>query len=430
MAASLPAMARAADPVPPAPTGLDVTLGLGVVPLSLELPDIQLSGITTNGSVPLSLDGDAEGVAYAVSLSTELGELGGVPLFAEVAAAFADADESRSSFSSQLAGTGTFAFRLGSSAGDTITLGTAATAAGGTATTNVIVTDPAGATANVAQATFSPAGPNLTNLFAESPTANGGIAFGNAVTTGAPVSGTAIGFAADANGALIVATGDLGAIRVDNLVEQDVDYTELEARLIGAVPLGGSGWVATPSIAPAYRYLRRDVDVLTQILLPTNPATNARAGAFLQTNDDLTAHYAGGSVGIGAVGPIPGDLILSVGANAGLLGMFADYEGTSSATVLGITTTTIAFDPVSDELDELAYFARGSVGVTKQLGGFSLSLGGQAEYLSDVPTLLRNPNVALGTPGAFSATGGEASVRLGSDDAVILSGSLSVSLAF
>ena len=421
--------AHAADPARNEPTSSNITLGLGAVPLSFDLPGIELGAVTTGGGVPTSLDGDVDGLGFAVSLGAQLGELGGVPLFVEVAAAVADADGT-SVLSRQLAGQGSFAFGSGTSTGDTLALTTSTSAAGATASATVNVIDPAGGTATITQATFSPPGANLTNNFAESPTAGGGRAFTNVVTDGSPLSATSIGFAGDANGFLFGATGDLSGIRIDAITAQEIDYAEFETRLIGVVPLGGSGWVATPSVAPAYRYLRRDVDTRVDVLLPINPVANERAAVSLATSDDLTAHYAGGSLGVGAVGPIPGDLVLSVGANAGLLGMFADYEGTSSTTVFGIDTTTIAFDTVADELDEIAYFARASVGVTKQLGGFALSFGGQAEYLSDVPTVRRDPGVAPGTPGTFTATGGGGSVRLDTDSAVILSGSLSVSLTF
>ena len=421
--------AHAADPTSSGPTGVGVTLGLGLVPLSFDLPGIDLGVAAAGGGVPASLDGNVDGVGYAISLGAEVGELGGVPLFVEVTAAFADADGTNS-LSRQLAGRGSFALGSGTSAGHTLALTTSSSATGATASATVNAIDPMGGTATVTQTTFSPPGANLTNNFAEGPTAGGGRAFTNVVTDGSPLAATAIGFAGDANGFLLGATGDLSGIRIDTTTTQEADYAEFETRLVGVVPLGGSGWVATPLVAPAYRYLHRKVDTHVDVLLPVNPVSNRRAALSLTTSDDLTAHYAGGSLGIGAVGPVPGDVILSLGANAGLLGMFADHEGSSSATVFGIDTTTIAFDPVTDELDQIAYFARASVGVTKQLGGFSLSVGGQAEYLSDVPTVRRDVGVALGAPGALTATGGSGSVRLDTDSAVILSGSLSVSLTF
>lgn len=433
LAAGLCVPAYAADPVPsaaPAVADRSVTLGLGAVPLSFDLPGLELGAVATSGEFPTTVGGDADGLGVAVSIGGQIGTLGGVPLFAEFAAAFADANGTRRDVQ-QLGGDGAFALRFGATTGDAVDLTTATTPAGTAATGTVTVTDPAGGTATVTQTTFSPAGLNLTNNFAESSTTGGGgLAFTNVATNGATLSSTAIGFAGDGDGFVLAATGDLSGIAIGTTVLEDVDYTELEARLVAAVPVGSSGWVATPSIAPTYRYLDRDIDVRTDVFLPINPTTDSRAAVSVATTDDLTAHYAGGSLGLGAVGPVPGGLILSVGANAGLLGMFADYSGTASATVFGIDTTTIAFDPVSDELDELAYFARASFGVTKQLGALSLSFGAQAEYLSDVPTVRRDPGVALDGSSALSVSGGNGSVRLDTDDAVILSGSVSVALTF
>ena len=396
---------------------LDFTLGIGVVPLSITFPDIQLEPI---GGVATTLDGETDGLGVALSASREIGALGGVPLFGEVTAAIVDADSTVSSFR-PLSGTGPFAFALGSSAGDTITLGTS-TAGGATATATATVTDPAGGTASTSQTTTSPPGDNLTRNFAQSRTSGAGVAATNVASNGAPVSATAVGFVADTGGFTLNATGDLSALAVAATAVQEIDYAEVEARLVGAVPLGTSGWVATPSVAPAYRYLNRLVDARASVLLPVDPVANARAAVSLLTSDDLTAHYAGGSVGIGAVGQVPGGLIMSLGVDAGLLGLFADYDGASAIELAGIGTTTFGLGAVAEELDELAHFVRGSVGVTRQFGGFGMSFGGQVEYLSDVPTVLRGP-------GGTSA-GGIGTARLGTDDALIVSGSFSVSLSF
>ena len=425
----LPAAAQAADPAQQVPNGSTLSLGIGAVPLTFQFPDIDLGASVAGGGFPESIDGDASGIGLAVSVGGEVGELGGIPIFVEVAGAIADAD-AVSTVSTQLSGAGSFALGAGDSAGDSLVLATAGDATGVTADATVTVTDPGGDDATITQTTFSPAGPNTTFLFAQSGTADGGVAFSNVTTDGATGTGAAIGFTADADGFLLAATGDLSEIAVRAAARQDVDYAELEARLIGAVPIGTSGWLATPSIAPAYRYLRRDLDVRTDIFLPSESVADERAAVSIFGNDELEAHYAGGSLGIGAIGPVPGGLLLSLNANAGLLGMFADYRGTSSVTVFGTSTETVSFDSVSDDLDEFAYFARAGVGVSKQLGGFTLSFAGQAEYLSDVPTVRRDSGVALGAPGTLDATGGGGSVSLETDDAVILSGSLSVVFNF
>ena len=419
------------DTAPPVQTGPAFTLGVSVVPLTFDLPDIALNATSVDGSIPSSLDGEVDGVGYAVSLGGEIGSLGGVPVFLAVGGAFATADARVGSLAS-LSGNGTITFGSDPARAGDITVSTAVTPAGATATSTVSVTDAAGGTANINQVTFSPSGANATNNVAASGTGGGAFAFTNVVTDGAGPSAAATGLASDGDGFLLVATGDLSGIGVSSTATQDVDYRELEARFFTALPIGSSGWIATPSVSPTYRYLRRDIETSAGLLLPANPIFGTRASVTADTSDELTAHYAGGSLGIGATGPVPGGLLLSLNADAGLLGMFADYEGTSSTNVtgIGVGTTRIASAAASDDLDELAYFARASVGVTRQLGGFSISVGGQAEYLSDVPMLVRNPRVGFDPAGMAAATAGDDSVRIATDDAVILSGSLSVTMAF
>ena len=423
LAATAPS--SAADALPELGDRPRLTIGIGVVPLSLHLPDIAFDAIDL-GQPIAPADGTAEGIGFAIGVSAEVGSLGGVPLFVEASAAFARADNGTRTVAPLLTGSA-FALNAGDATGETLDLDAMVDPSGASASAVVTVTDPTGSTATVDVDTASPPGPNQTNLLAVSRTAGGGVALASATTDAAGSSATAIGFAGDAEGFVFRARGDLSDVRILSASEQSVDYTELELRFAGAVPLRGSGWVAVPSLAPAYRHLGRDVATRLAIELPADPLSGVRGAVSFDTVDRLSAHYVGGSVGLGAVGPVPGGLVLSVGASAGLLGMFADLDATTALSVRGPAraSTVLSADATADR-SELAHFVRANVGVTRPLGGASLSFGGQVEYLSDVPVARRAP----GASGFGAGFGRNGAVRIETDDALIASGSLSLTFAF
>lgn len=239
---------------------------------------------------------------------------------------------------------------------------------------------------------------------------------GGATYNGAPANyGVAFGAIANGTGGAFLATGDLTGVVVTTATAVDVIYTGADLTYGLSGPVGPSS-VGQIYAGPSFRYLDQkfttDITVDMAEVQPVAPADFEFPIYKQTTRDNLTATYAGGVIGVGISTPLDDAWSLSVNGEGGLYWANANLSTTESYNLSGggnapVTDQTVTnATTFTDSASRLAFAGRVQAMLTTAISANQqIHFGGNAEYLSAVPTVSRVAATdPITIPGAGDAT--------------------------
>lgn len=368
--------------------------------------------------------------AFGIGLVWQPGKLGDRPLFLEWNGAVitgSGAVRSTQTYS----GNGRLLITGGSApTSGTINLTTGVGTASGTAN----ITDSTGDTATISSSASSPPGPNYVSQFASSNTASGGT-YVALTTDGSGANGAAYGFVADRNGYALIGVGAVDGTSVTSSTNQTILMTTQRFMFSTPIPLGDNGWRVTPRLGPDYRLMLRSVRQQTLVDIDEGAGIGTPQPQIGITHqDNLTAQYFGAVAGVTLSGPIGERLRISVGAEGGLSGYWADYQGRMSAVLPG--AGAVILPETLRSIGGLTFTSRLSAGLSYNTpAGFTVSLGGHVDRLEDVPyltsTTVNAPNASFnaGQTGASYTGNGETYYQTNVATAPMWNAGISISIS-
>ena len=231
------------------------------------------------------------------------------------------------------------------------------------------------------------------------------------------VADMAVAFGAIANGTggAFLASGDLTGVVVTTATAVDIIYTggDLTYGLSGAI---GPNSVGQIYAGPSFRYLDQkfttDITVDMAEVQPVAPADFEFPIYRQTTNDDLAATYVGGVIGASVSTQIDDAWSLSLNGEGGLYWANANLSTTESYNLSGGGNAPVTDQTVdnattfTDSASRLAYAGRVQAVLSTAISeNQQIHFGGNAEYLSAVPTVSRVAAAyPITTPGAGDAT--------------------------
>lgn len=241
---------------------------------------------------------------------------------------------------------------------------------------------------------------------------------GAATYNGAPANAAmAFGAIANGTGGAFLASGDLTGVVLTTSTAVDVIYAggDLSYGLSGTI---GSNTYGTVYAGPSIRFLDQKfvTDISVDMAELTPLANSLQYPTYTQTTDEhLSATYLGGVIGAGISTPLGGNWSLSVNGEGGLYWANATLDASEAYTLSGgdngagvpaITQTVNNATAISDSDSRLAYAARLQAVLTTAVSqNQQIHFGGNAEYLSAVPTITRAAaDYPVTTPSAGDAT--------------------------
>jgi hypothetical protein len=319
-----------------------------------------------------------------------MGHLGAAPLRLE-AHGFNSGMESDSTTIGRSHGRGAFAI-TGLTAGAAAVDATAEVEAGsGAAEIDTVVNDSIGQTGNILASAASVGAGNVQDIAATTLIDRGVTSVFLAISGGGP-SAAAHGLAFSDLGFSYAAAGDIEGLTVRTDYHGDVRYWGAELRLAADAPLAG-GWVLSPFAGPIYRSFRHDLATVTHISVSEGPLfRDAAPDAVLALDEELEGDHFGAVLGAGVRGQLTSRIGLDLSVAGALTRLWADYEGRRRASADffpagGVASRTFTGPGIDDSESKAVFLGRAKGAVVFDLGFGALSLGGQAEYLSDVPTV-------------------------------------------
>jgi hypothetical protein len=233
-----------------------------------------------------------------------------------------------------------------------------------------------------------------------------GFVLGTITTNGG--TGTAAGAVASSDGGIYVITGDLTGLEVTTDISRNIFYTGADLTLgLGRADNGGT--LYSVYAGPSYRGLYQNIvtDLTINMAEANDGGVVTHPNFTMSSDENLNSQYLGGVLGGTAAFSIGDGMILSLGAEGGVYGVSAKWNGTetySSAgglfndpnddpdlgplaqTPISVTADQLSEDDITN--DTIAFAARGNASVTWAIShNQAFSLGGNVEYLSQVATV-------------------------------------------
>ena len=366
-----------------------------VAAVFFDVPEIS-NGLLVDaerGRLDLSSDLDDWGYSLGLTAGMHVGQVGGRAVRLEAHGFYAGMDAS----SSVTGQTDFGAFAV-----------TGLTAGGGEATARAEVDGRAAAAQSTAVVVDSTGDRGF--LFSKNVAAGGGFTGTGAVTpiergaasvftqarSDAPAA-TAFSTAFSDLGFAFAAAGDLNGLTVRNNYESDLRYWGAEFRFVTDA-LTTETWAVSPFAGPIYRLFERDFQTTTEIAVvePDPLFRGAAPDAVLRLNEEVEAGYFGGIIGVGVIGRITQGVGIEMSVSGALMQLWADYDGRETG-IIDLPfqePQSFAGPHISDSASEQAFLGRAKGSIWFDMGFAVLSLGGQVEHLSDVPTIRRDPPAA------------------------------------
>jgi hypothetical protein len=407
--------ARGADlPDAGVPDEARLAIALGAGYQVFELPRLPV-GILASGSG--DFDSDTHVTAGGVSFGFAFGgQLGDTPYSLELSGGYARMSGDDQAVQAFDGAGSVFIVGPANITRGSLELTTATGPGGSSAQAQALAVDPTGNTAIINQQTASPVGGSTANL-AFSPTADGGALTGVA-TNGSTPDAIAFGALADSGQYALGAVGNLDGLNFVTQQSEDVTMGTVELRFGRSFGLG-DGWAFTPVVGPSYRRIERDIETTTTLAItPGSAAVGRFPDVSVSQIEDLTADYYGGLVGMTFSGPVANRVFLNFGGDFGVASYRAKYDGEGRAIIANVLDSG-SVSGASQSESETTYFGRAKAGITVVEGRAALTLGVQAEYLADVPTLSRPSFEGLTysqAAASLAGTSGSATSSLASDD--------------
>lgn len=218
-----------------------------------------------------------------------------------------------------------------------------------------------------------------------------GFIFGAGVTTA--TTGAAYGGIGASSGGIFIASGDISGLSITTTVQRNIFYGGADLTLGLAGDFDGQTSVQG-YVGPSYRGMVQNTSTRIAINVPESLPSAVTIPEFsITVADTLTSNYFGGVLGGNLSFETSPDMTFTLGLEGGVYSVNANWRGqdtyaTSGGSPASPTLSVQGPAMTSDLGSAIAFAARGNAAVTFALeGNKALTIGGNVEYLSQVPAV-------------------------------------------